>query len=146
MTEAEWSPQRKPKIFTLWPFTEKVRQHLLKTPRRAGVTQHLGHPIPRPSSHRVGKGLRLQWGGVRARSCCAAFEGHLGQAGRCGPGSPGPFSGRDLKGPLEAAFTLPLAGREGRGWGWAEETLGSPSRRGSEIGRASCRERVSSPV
>lgn len=32
---------------------------------------------------------------------------------------------------LEGALTLPLAGREGRGWGWAEETLGSPSRRGS---------------
>lgn len=29
-----------------------------------------------------------------------------------------------------AALTLPLVGREGRGWGRAEETLGSPSRRG----------------
>ena len=53
----------------------------------------------------------------------------------------------EYQGRLEALFITQVRGRVGSGLGWRLEIFGAPKCPGwGEIGRASCRERVSSPV
>lgn len=101
--------------------------------------------LPAPVVQREGKGLLFRARGARVGvgRCCSAFGGISGSGWEWRSLVSRAFPRLSyLKGPLEAALTVPLAGQEGRGWEWAEETLGSPSRRGSGAAPDHCVQRA----
>ena len=120
MTEAEWSPQRKPKIFTLWPFTEKVRQHLQKTPRARWGNTALGSPYSPPQLTQSGERPAFTVGRSQGPELLCSIWGASG-------------SGWALQAWVSRAFQRPRL--EGAFGGCFHSAPGRAGRKGVGVGR-----------